>query len=224
MPLSVVVGLGLNNLWVSGLTYVNTVGVNPQWCFLFPWFVVSIEMYSYWWGYIWAIGLQHCVILRSLGQRMLCKSNQMRWNCLWMPRCVTPVPVVGWSCIFILPMLGILGGSAWVSRATLMEISIAMLGHCCCSHQFHIHRRLAIVLLMVWQRPCCLLGLPWWWHIGVISSIVGDLGDSIFGAVAVPIVSLSSLIGVACLIIIVLVVWHFLHYWSSQSMIPVYLF
>ena len=85
-------------------------------------------------------------------------------------------------------MLGILGGSTWVSHTTLKELSITMLGHCCCSPQFHIHRLMTILLLMVWQRLCCWLGPPWWWHVGGILSIVGDLGDAIVGAVAVPIV------------------------------------
>ena len=222
MPLSVVVGFGWKHLWVSGLACKNIVKGNLRWYFLFPWCVLIIGVSHYWQGFIRASGIQHCVILRSLGQSMPCASNQLRCNCLWMPRCVTPVPVVGWPCRLIFPMLRILGGSAWVSRATLMEFSISMIGHCRCIPQCHIHRRLNIVLLVVWQRLCCWLGTPIWWNVGGNSSIVGYFGDAIVGSVAVPIVSPSSVSVIAGLGIIVLVRLHVLRDWYFQSMIPVY--
>ena len=50
------------------------------------------------------------------------------------------------------------------------------------------------------------IGNPLVANVGGISCILGDLGDSIFGAVAVTIVYLSSVSGVAGLRIIVLVV------------------
>ena len=173
--------------------------------FLFPWCVVSIGIHRYWQGSIRSRGLRNHVIMYSLGQRIPCASIQVCCNCLWMPRCVTHVPVVGWSCIWLLTMLVIPRGSTQVSHATLKELSITMIGHCRCIPQFYIHRRLTIVLLMVWQRLCCWLVPPWWWHVGGISSIVRDLGDSIVGAVVVPIVSLSSVSGVAGLRSILLV-------------------
>ena len=131
----------------------------------------------------------HCVILHSLVQRMTCAYSQVRWNCLWMPRFVTPVPFVGWLCIWSLLTLGIIGGSTWFSYATLKEISIAMLVHYCCSPQCHIHMCLTIALLIVWQRLGCWLGPLWRWNIGGLSSIVGDLFDAIVEAVPVPIFS-----------------------------------
>ena len=143
-------------------------------------------MSCYWRMSIWAYRLLHCGILRSLGQSMPCTSSQVRWNCLLIPKCVTPVPFSGWSCRWSLLMLVILGGATWVSHATLKVLSIAMLGHCRCIPQCHIHRRLTIGLLMFWQILCCLLGPPWWWHVGGVSSIVGYLVDAIVVAVMVP--------------------------------------
>ena len=155
---------------------------------------------------------------------MPCASIQVRWNFLWIARCMTPVKVVGWSCRWSLLMLIILGGSTWVLHSTLKEFSIAMLGHYQCSPQYHIHRRLTVSLLMVWQRICCWLRPPWLWHVVWTSSIVGDLGDAMVRSVAVPIFSLSSVSGVACLRSIVLVARNVLRDWASQSTIPVYLF
>ena len=122
----------LNFLWVSGLTRGNPARGNPRWCFLFPWCVVSIGMYCYWRVSIQASGIRNDVIMRSMGQRMPCASSQVRWNYPWMPICVNHVPVVGWSCIWLLLMLGILGGPTWVSHATLKEFPIAMLDHFHC--------------------------------------------------------------------------------------------
>ena len=154
---------------------------------------------------------------------MTCESRKVRCNCLWIPICVTPFLFIGWSCRWSLLMIGVLGGSTWVSHTNLKELSIVMLGHCWCSPQCHIQRLLTISLLMVWLRLCCWLGPPWWWHVGGVSSIVGYLVDAIFGAVAVPIYPLSSVSGVAGLRIIVLEGWHVLCDWYSQSMIPAYL-
>ena len=148
-------------LLVSGMSCENPLRGNPRWCFLFSSCVVSIGMSRYWRVYIQASVLLHRGILRSLDQRMLCASSQVRWNCLWMPICVTPVPFAGWSCRWSLLMLGIIGGSTWVSHAMLQVLSIAMLGHFCYIPQCHIHRRLTIALLVVWQRLCCWLGPPW---------------------------------------------------------------
>ena len=181
-------------------------------------------MSCYWQGSSRASGLRHRVILHSLGQRMTCASDQVCWNCLWIPRCVTHIPVIRWSCRLILKMLGILIGSTWVSCATLMEFFIAMLSHYLCSLQCYILRNLNKVCLMVWKRLCCWLGPPWWWHVGEILSIVGDIGNAIVGAVLIPIVLLYSVSGVPGLIIIVLMEWHVLRDWASQLMIPVYLF
>ena len=125
-------------LWVSGLIYGNTVRGNPRWCFIFPWCVVSIGMSCYWKFSIQANRLLHRVIMRQLFQRMPCEYSQVHWNCMWMPICVNPVPFVGWSCRWSLLMLGILGGSTWVSHATLKELSIAMIGHCIYIPQCHI--------------------------------------------------------------------------------------
>ena len=191
---------------------------------MLPWFFVRIGMSRYWWVSIQASGILHCVIMRSMGQRMPFESSQVRWNCLWIPRCVTHVPLVGWSCRWSLLMLVIIRGSTWVYYTTLKEFYITILGHCCCNPQRHIHRILNIALLMGWQRLCCWLGIPWLWHVGGISSIVGDIGDEIVGAVVVPIVSLSSVSSVAGLRSTVLVVWHVLRDWASQSTITVYLF
>ena len=76
---------------------------------------------------------------------------------------------------------------------------------------------------MVWKILFCWLGPPWWLHVGGVSSIVGDLVDAIFGAVVVPIFSLSSVSGISGLISIVLAVLHVLRDWASQSTIPAYL-
>ena len=161
MPLSVVLGFGCKFFLVSGLTYENTVRGNPRWCFLFPWCVINIDMSSYWKFYIQASVLLHLVILCSLGQSMPCASIQVSWNCLWMPKCVTPVPFVGCSCRWSLMMIGILGDSMWLSHAKLKEFSIAILGHCRYSPKYHIHRSLTIVVLMVWQRLYCWSGPPY---------------------------------------------------------------
>ena len=82
-------------------------------------------------------GLQYCEIICLLGQRMSCAFKKMLCNCLWMPICVTHIPVVGWSCRLIFPMLGIIIGSVWVSCATLMGLTISMQSHCCCILQCH---------------------------------------------------------------------------------------
>ena len=58
----------------------------------------------------------------------------------------------------------------------------------------------------------------------IISSIVGDIGNSIVRVVGVSIVSLSSVRGVSVLRSIFLVGWNVLRDWSPQSTIPVYLF
>ena len=213
----------VKKLWVSGLTYGNPVRGNPRWCFLFPWCVVSIGMSRYWRVSIQVSVLLHRVILRSLAWRMPCASSQVRCNCLLMPGCVTTVPFAGWSYRWSLLMPRILGGSTWVSHTNLKGFSIAILVHFRCSPQFRIHGHLTIALLIVWQRLWCWLIPTWWWNVGGVSSIVGDIVDAIFGAVSVPIFSLSSVSGVAGLRIIVLVGWHVLRDWSSQSMIPVYL-
>ena len=223
MPLYVVVGFGWNVLLVSFLTYGNPARGNLWWCFLFPWCVVSIGMSRYWQVSIQVRMLLHRVILISLSQSMPCASSQVCWNYLWIPICVTPVPFLGWSCIWSLLMLGTTGGSTWFSHATLKGFSVAMLGYCCCSPQWYIHRCLILALLMVLQRLCCWLFPPWWWHFGGVSYIVGDLVDAIVGAVAVPIFFISSVIGIAGLRNIVLAVWHVLRDLSSQSTIPVYL-
>ena len=120
-------------------------------------------------------------------------------------------------------MLEILGGSTSFFHAMHQGFFITMLGHCCCIPQCHIHRRLAIALLMIWQRLCCWLISPWWWNIGGISSIVGDLGDDTVGAVAVPIAYLSLVNGVAGLRITAMVVWHVMRDWDYQSTISAYL-
>ena len=181
-------------------------------------------MSLYWLVSIQSSGLLHFVILRSLGQSMPCASIQVRWNCLWMPICVTPVLFLGWSCRWSLLMLVVIGGSTWVSHATLKEFSIAMLWHCRCIPQCHVHMCLTIALLIVWQRLCCWLGTYWLWYVGGISFIVEDLVDAIVGSVAVPIVPLSSVSGIADLRSIVVLLWHVLHDWASQSAIPVYVF
>ena len=129
--------------------------------FLLLWCVVTIGMSRYQQVSIQSIVLLHRGILHSLDQSMLCASNQVRLNCLWMLICVTPVPFVGWSCRCSLLTLGILGGSTWVSSAMLKGFSIAMLVHFRCTPLRHINRRLTISLLMVWQRLCCWLGPPW---------------------------------------------------------------
>ena len=108
--LPVVVGFGWNVLLVSGLTYVNTVRGNPRWCFMFPWCVMSIAMSRYWQFSIQASLLFHHAILCSLGWRMSCASSQVRWNCLWMTRFMTPVPFLEWSCRWSLLMLVIIEG------------------------------------------------------------------------------------------------------------------
>ena len=175
------------------MTYVNHLRGSPRWCFLFPECVVNIGIYYYWRVSIQASVLLLCGIMCSLGQRIPCASSQVRWNCLWIPRYVTPVPFAGWSCIWSLLMIRILGGSTWVSHATLKGFSIAMLGHCSGSSQCHIHRRLTIALLMVWQRLSCWLGPPKWWYLGGISSTVGDLVDAIVVAVVTPLPLSSNL-------------------------------
>ena len=177
-------------------------------------------MSHYWQVSIQSSLLLHPVILSSLGKSMPCESSQVRCDCLWMPRYVTPIPFVGWSCRCSLLMLVILGSSMWVFHATLKESYIATLCLCFCSPQCHIHRLLAIALLMVWKIVCCWLGPPWWLHVGGVSSIVGDLVNSIVGAVVVLIFTLSSVSGVAILRSIVLAGWHVLHDWDSQSTIP----
>ena len=155
-------------------------------CFLLPWRVVSIGKSHYWRGSSRVSRLHHCVILRSMGQMMPFVPNEVWWNCLWIPICVTRVPVVGWSCRLILEMLGILIFLAWVYHATLMEFCISMLIHFICSLQCHISRWLDIVSLMVLQRICCSSVPHWWWNFGGILSIVGDIDDAIVGAVGVP--------------------------------------
>ena len=180
-------------------------------------------MSHYWRVSIQASVLLHCMILSSLGQRIPFASSQVRWNCIWVPGCVTPVPFVGWSCRWSLIMLGILGGSMWVSHAMRKGFSIAMLGHCRCIPQFHIHRRLNIALLMVWRRLCCWLGPPCRWHVGGISSTFEYLVDTIFGSVVVHTPPLSLVSSVAGLIRIVLAGWHVLRDWSVQLTIPAYL-
>ena len=175
MPLSVVVRFGQKCLLESGLTYGNPLRGNTRWCFLLLWCVVSIGISSYQRGSKRDGRIWRHVILHLL------------WSCLLIPRCVNLVPFVGYSCRLILLMLGILIYSVWFSRVILMEFFIDMLSRCHFILQCHIWRRLTIVLLLVWQRLCCWLGTPWWWHVGGISSIVGDLGDAIVGAVAVSI-------------------------------------
>ena len=135
MPLSVVGGFGWKFPLESGMTCGNPMRGILRWCFMFPWCVVSIGLSRYWQGSIQASGLWYHAIMQSPSQRMPCASNQVRWNCMWMPRCENLVPVVGWSCILILQTLGILLGSAWVSCSTLMKFSIAMISHCWCSFQ-----------------------------------------------------------------------------------------
>ena len=154
---------------------------------------------------------------------MPCAFSQVRWNCLWMPSCVTLVPFLGWSCRWSLMMLVILVASTWVYHSMLKGFSIVVLGHCRCIPQCHIHRRLTIELLMVWQRLCCLLGPPWWWHVGGISSKVGYIVNAIVGAVVVPIFSLSLVSGVAGLRSIVLAVWNVMRGWAFQLTITAYL-
>ena len=161
MPLSFVVRFGWHFLLESGLTYGNPLRGDPQWCFLFLYCVASIWMSRYLWVSIHASVLLHGGILRLMDQRMICASIQVRLNCLWMPRCVTPVSFTGWSCRWSLLTLGILGGSTWVSYAMLQGFSIAMLGHFCFIPQCHIHRRRTTELLMVKKRICCWLGTPW---------------------------------------------------------------
>ena len=147
-------------LLVSGMTYGNPLRGNPRWCFLFLWCVVSIWMSCYWRVSIQASLLLHRGILRLLDQRILCASRQVRWDCLWIPRFVTPVPFSVWSCRWSLLTLGILGSSTLFYHAMLQGFSIAMLGHFHCIPLCHIHRCQAIALLMVWQRICCWLGTP----------------------------------------------------------------
>ena len=161
MPMSVVVRFRRKCLLESGLTYGNPFRGNPRWCFLFLWCVVSIGMSRCWRASIRAIVLLHCGILHLLDQRMLCASIQVSLNCLWMPRCVTPVPFSGWSCRWLLLMLGILVGWTWVSYDMLQVLSIAMLVHFWCIFQCHIHRSRTISLLVVWQRLCCWLAPHW---------------------------------------------------------------
>ena len=125
------------------------------WYFLFLWCVVSIGISRDWRLSIQAIVLLHRGILRSMDQRMICASRPVRLSCLWMPGCVNPVPIEGWSCRWSLLTIGILGGSTWFSHAMHWGFSIAMLGHFHCIPLCHIHRRHTIALLMVWQRLCC---------------------------------------------------------------------
>ena len=160
-PLYVVVGFSWKFLLVSSLTYGNPLRGNPRWCFMFLWCVVSIGMSRDWQVSIQASVLLHRGIMRSLGQRMLCASIPARLNCLWMPECVTPVLIERWSCIWSLLMLGIIGGSMWVSHAMHQGFSIAMLGHFHCIPLCHIHSCRNIALLMVWQILFCWLVPPW---------------------------------------------------------------
>ena len=160
MPLSVMVRFGWNFLLESGLTYGNPLRGNLRWYFLLFWCVMSIGMYRDWRVSIRAIVLLHRGIMRSLDQRMLCASIPVRLIYLWMPGCVTLVPIEGLSCRWLLLTLVIIGSSMWVSNATLKELSTTMIGHCLCIPQFHIHSDLNIVLLMVWQRLFCWLVPP----------------------------------------------------------------
>ena len=148
-------------LVVSGLTYGNHLRGSPQWCFLFLWCVVIIGMSRDWRVSIQAIVLLHRGILRSLYQRIICESSPVHLKCMWMPGCVTPGQISGWSCRWSLLTLGILGGPTWVSHAMLWGFSIAMLVHFHCIPIWHMRRHRTIALLMVWQRLCCLLGTPW---------------------------------------------------------------
>ena len=103
-----VIGFGWNVLWVFSLKNGNPVRGNSRWCFLFSWCVLSIGISRYWQASTWDSGLRHCVIVCSVVQSMFCASNQVHWNCLWMPRYVAHVPVVVWSCRWLLLMLVIL--------------------------------------------------------------------------------------------------------------------
>ena len=85
----------LEFLWGSGWICENHLRGIPQWCFLLPWCVVSIGMYSYWKWFLWAIRIRHCVILHSLCQSMPCASRRVWWICLWIPKCVSHVSVLG---------------------------------------------------------------------------------------------------------------------------------
>ena len=143
----------------------NTLRGSPRWCFMLLWCVVSIGISCYWRGYNIASGLRRYVILNTLNQRMPCASNQVLLICLWMPRCVHLVLVLGLSYILVLMILDILISSVWVSCAVLMDFYIAMLRYFSCSLQLYIYRHLTIVSLLVWQILCFRLGHPWWWHI-----------------------------------------------------------
>ena len=85
----------LKIFWGSVLVCGNTLRGITQWCFLFLWCVVSIGMSRYWQGSNQAISIWRHLIMYSLGQRMPCSSNWVRWICPWMPICVNLVPVVG---------------------------------------------------------------------------------------------------------------------------------
>ena len=122
----------------------------------------------YWWGYSRSSGKRHLVILDSHCQSIPCASKLVCCNCLWMTICVNHVPVVGWSRRLILQMLRIPIGSVWVSCSIIVEFSITMLSHFCCSLQCHIYRILTTVLLLVWKILCCWLGHPWRRHVGGI--------------------------------------------------------
>ena len=181
-------------------------------------------MSCYWWGSNRPNGMRRCDILHLLDQRMPCASNQVRWICRWMIRCVNHVPVVGYSFRLILLIPGIIIGWVWVYRAILAGFSIAIIGICHCSLQFHIYRSLTIGWLLRRKILCCWLVHFRWWPIGEIWSIVGGPGDTMVGDVVVPIFSLFSIGDVVNLRNIILVVWHVLLDWACQLMIPVCLY
>ena len=153
-------------LWGYGMICGKPLRGSSRWCFLFLWCVVSIGMSCYWQWYNLARGIRRRVILHKLNQRMPYASNQVRWKCLWIPRCVHLVLVVGFSCILVLTMLEILIGSVWVSCAIMMDLFISMLTHFFCRLQCHICRHMTIVSLLVRQTLGCSLWYPWWWQIG----------------------------------------------------------